>query len=68
MFSKRLARVRGALADQGADGLVVFGAEYDNIANIRYLSSFTGSFAIVVLSATDARLITDSRYFLQAEE
>ena len=68
MFSKRLARVRCALADQGADGLVVFGAEYDNIANIRYLSSFTGSFAIVVLSATDARLITDSRYFLQAEE
>ena len=68
MLSERLARVRRAMEREGVDGLAVFCAEYDNSANIRYLSSFGGSFAIVVLSPSDARLITDSRYFLQAEE
>lgn len=36
--------------------------------NLFWLTGFTGSFAYIVLTATDARFITDSRYSVQAKE
>ncbi len=36
--------------------------------NLFWLTGFTGSFGYVLLSATDARFITDSRYAVQAKE
>lgn len=52
----------------GADGFIVFSNEYDNRANVQYLSGFTGSTAVIVVGMTGAYLIVDSRYFEQADE
>lgn len=67
-FERRLERLGAGLERTGADGLLVFSAEYDNRPTIQYFSGFTGSFAVLVLGRGGGRLVTDSRYFLQAEE
>ena len=67
-FSGRLARLQEELEKIGADALMVFSSELDNRPGIQYFSGFTGSFAVLVLGRNGGRLVTDSRYFLQAEE
>lgn len=67
-FSARMERLSEELVRRGADAIFVFSSEYDNRPAIQYLSGFTGSFAVVVAGENGGRLITDSRYFLQAEE
>ncbi len=67
-FAGRLARLQEELGRIDADGLMVFSSESDNRPGIQYFSGFTGSFAALVLGRNGGRLVTDSRYFLQAEE
>ncbi|MGI6783306.1 MAG: M24 family metallopeptidase [Aminivibrio sp.] len=67
-FENRLGRLAAELKKTDADGLLVFSAEYDNRPSVQYFSGFTGSFAVLVLGRGGGRLVTDSRYFLQAEE
>jgi Xaa-Pro aminopeptidase len=55
--------VVGALAAIGADALVV-----THLANIRWLTGFTGSAGIVVLTPTRLALVTDFRYAVQAPQ
>jgi len=50
------------LADRGLDALVV-----SHPANVRYLTGFTGSSAVVVVAHSAVSLLTDSRYDAQAE-
>jgi Xaa-Pro aminopeptidase len=61
MLVNRIAKARGCLERTGADLLIV-----SNLSNIRYLSGFTGSEALLVLSQTDGWFLTDSRYTSQA--
>lgn len=60
----RIEAVRKFMADSGIDGLVV-----DSWQNVFYLSGFSG-FGDATLLVTPASLciITDSRYYVQAEE
>ncbi len=58
----RLNRLREVLADRGLDALLV-----SNAANVRYLTGFTGSSAVVVVAHSSVSLLTDSRYDVQAE-
>ncbi len=67
-FERRARRLGEKLGKIGADGLLVFSAEYDNRPTVQYFSGFTGSFAVLVLGGSGGRLVTDSRYFLQAGE
>ena len=53
--------MRDRLPESEADALLV-----SNDYNRRYLSGFTGSSGWLVIGATDALLITDSRYTEQA--
>jgi Xaa-Pro aminopeptidase len=53
--------VRGWLASEGLDGVVVSGA-----ANVRYLTGFTGSAGLLLVAPTRSTLITDFRYQDQA--
>jgi Xaa-Pro aminopeptidase len=39
-----------------------------NLVNVRYLTGFTGSNAALLVSESDAKLATDSRYEIQAEQ
>ncbi len=59
----RLDALRGRLADIGADALMV-----SHLANIRYLTGFSGSAALLLVAAGDALLVTDGRYGTQADE
>lgn len=59
----RIARVRAALAASDLDGLVI-GAR----ANVRWLTGFTGSAALLVVTTADVVLITDFRYRTQARD
>ena len=67
-FAARMERLAEELRKRGADALFVFSSELDNRPAVQYLSGFTGSFAVVVAGVNGGRLITDSRYFIQAEE
>lgn len=65
--SSRLARLRGLLAEthrprgKRLDALVL-----SNITNIGYISGFTGSSALALVTAAEAFFLTDSRYSAQA--
>lgn len=59
----RLERVRPLVEEAGADGLLV-----TELANVRYLTGFTGSAAVLLVTADEALLATDGRYRTQAAE
>ncbi|MFN2116045.1 MAG: M24 family metallopeptidase [Anaerolineae bacterium] len=58
----RLTDVRAAMAAQELEALLV-----DEPGNRRWLTGFTGSAGTVIVSADDAWLHTDSRYYEQVE-
>jgi Xaa-Pro aminopeptidase len=59
----RLGRLRGWLASSGADALLV-----TRLTNIRYLTGFTGSAAMLLVGRDAARFVTDGRYRDQSAE
>ena len=59
----RLGRLRPLLAEAGVDALVVTTA-----ANVRYLTGFSGSAGVLVVTAGSAVLTSDGRYRTQAAE
>ena len=59
----RLDRLRAAFADAGIDALLV-----TDLANIRYLTGFTGSAATVVVGHDDVMFLTDGRYRYMATD
>lgn len=59
----RLPRLRERLAAAGLPALLVTKRE-----NVRYLTGFTGSAGVLLVTADDALLVTDGRYATQAEE
>lgn len=59
----RLAALRARLLDEHLDALLV-----SSLANIRYLTGFSGSNALLVVGGADAVLLTDVRYAEQATE
>lgn len=61
--SGRLERVRPLLGEAAVDALLV-----TELANIRYLTGFTGSAAVLLVTAEEAVLATDGRYRTQAAE
>lgn len=74
-ISQRLASLRHLMEKCGVDATVIpqtdpHHGEYiaDHWQLRRYLSGFTGSAGTLVVTADDARLWTDSRYFLQATD
>jgi Xaa-Pro aminopeptidase len=60
MQRSRLARLRDAMLAQGLDGFVV-----SSLPNIRFLSGFSGTHALIVVTRRGAWFLTDSRYSLQ---
>jgi Xaa-Pro aminopeptidase len=59
----RLDALRGGAAFDGLDALVV-----TTLANVRYLTGFTGSAAVLVVTPGGALLTTDGRYRTQSAE
>ena len=61
--SGRLDRLRESFPDAGVDGLLVTAA-----ANIRWLTGFTGSAGLLLVTPQRAVLTSDGRYRTQSEE
>ena len=61
--SGRLDRLRETLPEAGAEGLLVTTA-----ANIRWLTGFTGSAGLLLVTSNRAVLTSDGRYRTQSEE
>ena len=61
--ASRLAKLRARFEGAGIDGLVI-----SNLTNVRYLSGFTGSAAVLAITSDAALLTTDGRYRTQAAE
>ncbi len=59
----RAARLRPLIAAAGCDALVV-----TNLTNVRYLTGFTGSAAILLVTADDLLFVSDGRYQTQSAD
>lgn len=59
----RIRRLQEVLKEAGQEALLI-----THPANRRYVSGFTGSAGVVLITANDAFLITDFRYTIQANE
>jgi Xaa-Pro aminopeptidase len=59
----KLEKIRGILIDNKIDAILI-----SNLSNIRYLSNFTGSNGICLVTHDKQFLITDSRYEIQIKE
>jgi Xaa-Pro aminopeptidase len=71
----RLAKLRAEMNKLDLDAVYISGtdphaSEYlpDSWQTRRFISGFTGSYGMVVVTKSEACLWTDTRYFLQAEE
>lgn len=61
--AQRLATLRTSLAASGLDGMLV-----SSLPNIRYLTCFSGSNALLFVTAREAIFLTDFRYATQAPD
>src|SRR5688572_12702064 len=59
---ERLGRLRRSLAASGLDAMLV-----SALPNVRYLTGFSGSNALAVVTHTDCVLLTDFRYATQVK-
>ena len=59
----RLPRLRAALDAAGCDALLV-----TNLKNIRYLTGFTGSAALLLVAPDELLFVTDGRYQVQSAD
>src|SRR4028118_1111107 len=60
-MDSRLRRLRKKMVEDGVPALIVSGLE-----NLRYLSGFTGSAGLGLVTPVDAFFFADPRYHLQA--
>lgn len=75
MISERINKLRQAMKNNGIDVYYVptndfHGSEYvgDYFKCRKYITGFTGSAGVAVITMDEARLWTDGRYFIQAEK
>lgn len=59
----RIEQLRGLFAEAGIDGMLVTGA-----TNRRYMSGFTGSAGMILITREEALFLTDFRYVEQASQ
>jgi Xaa-Pro aminopeptidase len=64
----RIDRLRGLFSDAGGLGQAIEGLLVTTPANIRWLSGFTGSAGLLLVTAEQATLTTDGRYRTQSSE
>ena len=75
MIPKRIERLRNEMSLNGIDYYIIPTSDFHSSEYVsdffkcrEYMSGFTGSAGTMVISASEAILWTDGRYFIQAEE
>lgn len=64
--TKRLKRLQKSLAEHKLDALLIRTHEGDN-ENVMYLSGFSGSSAVLLITSDAAIIVTDARYYARAQ-
>lgn len=67
IINSRLEKLRANMADKDLDAFVLLVVERTNSENCHYISGFRGSSAALIITMSDATLITDGRYQTQAK-
>ena len=72
-IAEKIARLREKMAEKGMDVYVIPTADFHQSEYVgghfkarAYMTGFTGSAGTAVITASEARLWTDGRYFIQA--
>jgi Xaa-Pro aminopeptidase len=68
MTVQRVAQLRDRMVEHKLDAFFISSPETASPTNRRYLSGFTGTSAYLLVTQSEAKLITDFRYWQQAEE
>ncbi len=68
MTKQRIERLREKLEERKLDALFIASPETGSPVNRRYLSGFTGTSAYLLITRDDAVIVTDFRYYEQAEQ
>ncbi|MCH7837366.1 MAG: aminopeptidase P family protein [Chloroflexi bacterium] len=68
MTKQRIERLREKLEERKLDALFIASPETSSPVNRRYLSGFTGTSAYLLITRDDAVIVTDFRYYEQAEQ
>lgn len=68
MTNPRLAGARRLLSEQNLDALLIRQSEETPTFNVRYLTGFTGSAAVVIVGREQQFVASDSRYWGQIEK
>ena len=62
----RVEMLRKKMQEKKLDSLVLHNFENSNRTNTWYISGFSGSFSVLIITMKEKFIITDSRYFTQA--
>jgi len=63
MSAKRISALRKKMREENLDGLII-----NNLAHVRYLSGYTGSSGVLIVTGSAAHFFTDFRYTDQARK
>ena len=63
----RIEQFREKLKERNLDGFVLYNMESSNRSSSWYLSGFSGSFSVLIITPKSEYIVTDSRYFTQVE-
>lgn len=66
-FQSRVDHLRAVFEEDGIDGFALINIEGSDSLNLRYLTGFSGSFGVLILTRTEQVFMTDSRYLERAK-
>ncbi|OQY10574.1 MAG: hypothetical protein B6I29_01050 [Marinitoga sp. 4572_148] len=67
MFENRIKKLRELMSSHGLEGYLVINIESSSKPSSYYLTGFTGSFSIILVTHNDVKFLTDGRYTEQVE-
>lgn len=67
-MNERIERILKAVREANADAFLLFNHEHSGQPGTRYLSGFSGSESILLITKEEKFIFTDGRYFSQAKE
>jgi len=68
MTKDRVAKIREIIKKENASAFLIVNHEYSGQPGTHYLSGFSGSESILVITETEETIFTDGRYFAQIKE
>lgn len=67
-YAQRIERLRNQLTKMSYESYALISIEGSDAANLRYLTGFSGSYGVLLVTQEQAVFLTDSRYFERAKD